>query len=208
MDAAWAVRQRDPGFWPALRARLARIDPNVILIAEASGRDGYYVTHGFGAAYDWTSRLGQWAWDGVFASADGVPDLDRLRAALTDGGQGYPAHTLLLRFLDNNDTGKRFITRYGVGEMRVAIELEFTLPGIPLIYDGDEALIALNFDRAPVRVRLRNTPALADFSRASAQDLATGRRWQVDLRDQALTLPAYGGAIVLSGLRSRAAGAH
>lgn len=70
-----------------------------------------------------------------------------------------------------------------------------------------EALIALNFDRAPVRVRLR-TPALADFSQAAAQDLATGRRWHVDLRYQALTLPAYGGAIVLSGLRSRAAGAH
>jgi glycosidase len=69
LDAAWAIRQRDPRFWPRLGARLARIDPNIILIAEASGRDGYYVTHGFDAAYDWTSRLGQWAWDGVFAPA-------------------------------------------------------------------------------------------------------------------------------------------
>lgn len=129
MDAAWAVRQRDPGFWPALRARLTHIDPNVILIAEASGRDGYYVTHGFDAAYDWTSRLGQWAWDGVFVPGGGVPNLAALRSALTDGGKGYPAHTLLLRFLDNNDTGKRFITRYGVGEMRVAIELEFHAAG-------------------------------------------------------------------------------
>lgn len=61
-----------------------------------------------------------------------------LRAALTNDGKGYPAHTLLLRFLDNNDTGQRFITRYGVGETRAGIELLFTLPGIPLIYDGDE----------------------------------------------------------------------
>jgi glycosidase len=138
LDAAWAVRQRDPGFWPRLRARLARIDPNVVLIAEASGRDGYYVSHGFDAAYDWTSQLGEWAWNGVFAPAGGLPDLSRLRAALTNDGKGYPPGTLLLRFIDNNDTGRRFITRYGVGETRAAIELLFTLPGIPLIYDGDE----------------------------------------------------------------------
>lgn len=276
LDAAWAVRQRDPGFWPALRARLARIDPDIILIAEASGRDPYYVTHGFDAAYDWTSRLGQWAWDGVFAPAGGVPGLERLRAALTNGGKGYPKRTLLLRFLDNNDTGERFITRYGVGETRAAIELLFTLPGIPLIYDGDEvgaalqpyaegppitwrdpdaltplyarmsrerrnvraltlpglqllatdheaeilaylrpgsggkgeALVALDFAPKPVRVRFRATPALADFSPGRAQDLADGRQWRVDLPEEPLTLPAYGGVIVLAGVRSHASGAQ
>lgn len=83
LDAAWAVRQRDPHLWPRLRARLARIDPNIVLIAEASGRDGYYVSHGFDGAYDWTSQLGQWAWNGVFAPADGLADLARLRAALS-----------------------------------------------------------------------------------------------------------------------------
>jgi glycosidase len=150
LDAAWAVRQRDPRFWPQLRARLHRIDPNIVLIAEASGRDAYYLTHGFDAAYDWTSRLGQWAWDGVFAPAGGVPNLARLRAALTNDGKGYPAGTLLLRFLDNNDTGERFITRYGVGETRAAIELLFTIPGIPLIYDGDEVGAAFQpYDQGP-----------------------------------------------------------
>lgn len=79
LDAAWAVRQRDPRFWPRLRARLARIDPNVVLIAEASGRDGYYVSHGFDAAYDWTSQLGQWAWNGVFVPAGAARRLDQRR---------------------------------------------------------------------------------------------------------------------------------
>ncbi|HEX8756940.1 MAG TPA: alpha-amylase family glycosyl hydrolase [Steroidobacteraceae bacterium] len=281
LDAAWAVRQRDPRFWPRLRVRLQRIDPNVVLIAEASGRDGYYVSHGLDAAYDWTSQLGQWAWDGVFAPPGVTPNLTRLRAALTNGGKGYPPHTLLLRFLDNNDTGERFITRHGVDETRVAIELLFTLPGIPLIYDGDEvgaafqpydegpvirwydpdglaplyarmsrerravpalalpglqlldtdhdgevlaylrpgsrgddgsragakALIVLNFGRTPQLVRLRGTPALAGFSRAEAQDLATGRKWRVDLPDRALALPPYDGVIVLSEVRSHASGA-
>lgn len=150
LDAAWAIRQRAPRFWPALRARLARIDPGVILIAEASGRDGYYVTHGLDAAYDWTSRLGQWAWHGVFAPEGRPPDLARLRAALTDHGKGYPPHTLLLRFLDNNDTGERFITRHGAGVTRAAVELLFTLPGIPLIYDGDEVGAAFRpYDEGP-----------------------------------------------------------
>jgi glycosidase len=281
LDAAWAVRQRDPRFWPRLRARLDRIDPNVVLIAEASGRDGYYVSHGLDAAYDWTSQLGQWDWDGVFAPPGVTPNLKRLRAALTNGGKGYPEHTLLLRFLDNNDTGERFITRHGVGETRAAIELLFTLPGIPLIYDGDEvgaafqpydegppirwhdpdgltplyarmsrerravraltlpglqlldtdhdgevlaylrpgsggdggsragaqAVIVLNFARTPQRVRLRGTPALADFSRAGARDLATGRKWRIDLPDQALALPPYDGVLVLSGVRSHASAA-
>ncbi|HXS21582.1 MAG TPA: alpha-amylase family glycosyl hydrolase [Steroidobacteraceae bacterium] len=274
LDAAWAVRQRDPRFWPKLHAVLTRIDPNIVLIAEASGRDPYYVNHGFDAAYDWTSRLGQWAWDGVFAPDGGIPQLARLRAALTNGGRGYPVHTLLLRFLDNNDTGERFISRYGVGETRAAIELLFTLPGIPLIYDGEEvgaafqpyaqgppiiwrdrsgltplyarmsrerrrvgaltapglqllstdrdedvlaylrpgvgaevpALVALNFNRVPVRVRLHNAPPLADFAAARAQDLASGTRWRVSLPGAALTLPPYGGVIVLAGVRSRAAG--
>jgi glycosidase len=272
LDAAWAIRQRDPRFWPRLRARLGRIDPRVVLIAEASGRDGYYITHGFDAAYDWTSRLGQWAWDGVFSQAGRPPDLARLRAALTNDGKGYPPHTLLLRFLDNNDTGERFITRYGVGETRAAIELLFTLPGIPLIYDGDEVgaafqpydegppivwrdpnhltplymrmsrerrtvrsltsprlellatdhdrqalaylrwgarggwdtLIALNFTGRPIAVRLHATRALRQLSSATAQDLATGRRWRVHLPADPLALPAYGGVIVL-GLRSTAA---
>lgn len=270
LDAAWAVRQRDPRFWPRLRAQAERIDPDIVLIAEASGRDGYYVSHGFDAAYDWTSRLGQWAWDGVFAPAGGLPDLERLRAALTNGGKDYPDHTLLLRFLDNNDTGERFVTRYGVGETRAAIELLFTLPGIPLIYDGDEvaaafrpydegppiswrdphglaplyaqmslerrtvpaltapglrllatdhdgrvlaylrsgsardaeALVVLNFDRAPVSVRLRDSTALVRFANANARDPATGREWRVHLPEGALGLPPYGGVIVISRVRS------
>lgn len=274
LDAAWAVRQRDPQFWPALRARLERIDPHVILIAEASGREGYYPAHGFDAEYDWSSQLGQWAWHGVFSPPGRLPDLARLRTVLAGAGKGYPRHARLLRFLDNNDTGERFITRHGVGQTRAAIELLFTLPGIPLIYDGEEvgaafepydegppiawrdryglrslyarmsrercavsaltgapilllatdhqrqviaylrpgsgggstALVAINFSAAPVRIRLRRGPALVGFSSASARDLASGRRWQVHLPAGRLSLGAYGGVIVISGVRSPHAG--
>jgi hypothetical protein len=58
VDAAWGVRERAPEFWPRLRDELKRIDPDLLLLAEASARDHYYDIVGLDAAYDWTSRLG------------------------------------------------------------------------------------------------------------------------------------------------------
>lgn len=138
VDAGWGVRQRAPEFWQRWREELKRIDPDLFLLAEASARDPYYVRSGFDAAYDWTEQLGRWAWQDVFRADGSGADLDRLRAALTNRGRGYPADTLILRFLNNNDTGERFIGRYGLGMTRVAAALQFTVPGVPVIYTGDE----------------------------------------------------------------------
>jgi glycosidase len=133
-DAAWAVRQRDPAFWPELRRELDSIRPDLLLIAEAPAWDTYYMSHGFDVAYDWTRELGHWAWQGVFGPPGQPPDLQRLRAALTQPGRGDG----VLHFLNNNDTGQRFVTVHGQVETRLAAALLLTLPGVPLIYDGDE----------------------------------------------------------------------
>ena len=136
VDAAWAVRERAPQLWRRWRAEVKRIEPDALLVAEASARDPYYLGCGFDAAYDWTLELGHWAWSQAFASEHGVPDLASLRAALTsDPGAAVER---VVRFINDNDTGARFITRHGPAETRLAASLLLTLPGLPVIYDGDE----------------------------------------------------------------------
>jgi hypothetical protein len=65
------------------------------------------------------------------------------------------------------------------------------------------ALIALNFARMPVRIRLHGAPGLTAFASADVQDLATGKRWLTHLPAEPLALPAYGGVIAVSRVRSQ-----
>ena len=154
-DAAWGVRERAPEFWPRLRDELKRIDPDLLLLAEASARDPYYDIVGFDAAYDWTDRLGEWAWRDAFD--EGASTAARLRAALI-GSRTVEADApmsrsgaLVFRFLNNNDTGERFVTRYGVARTRLAATMLLTLPGLPLLYTGDEVGAAFEpYDEGPV----------------------------------------------------------
>jgi cyclomaltodextrinase len=136
VDVAWGIRQRKPDFWPRLRDALTQIKPEALLLAEASARDAYYFTHGFDAAYDWTDELGHAAWEHVFEDEQQL--VPRLHAALTNDGRGFSENALVFRFLNNNDTGPRFLTRYGLDMTRVATALLLTLPGVPCVYVGDE----------------------------------------------------------------------
>jgi cyclomaltodextrinase / maltogenic alpha-amylase / neopullulanase len=142
VDVAWGVRERAPEFWPRLRDELKRIDPDLLLLAEASARDPYYDIVGFDAVYDWTNRLGEWSWRDAFE--DDASTASRLRSALIGSRTVKPdprmSHSgaLVFRFLNNNDTGERFVTRYGVARTRLAATMLLTLPGLPLVYTGDE----------------------------------------------------------------------
>ncbi|MFL5343285.1 MAG: alpha-amylase family glycosyl hydrolase [Hyalangium sp.] len=133
VDAAWGIKERQPRFWCQLASELRAVKPDVYLLAEASAQDSWFVKHGFNAAYDWTPELGHWAWEKAFEDKSQVAS--RLYAALTSGQT--PVNRVA-RFINNNDTAKRFIDRYGVGTTRVAAALLLTLPGLPIVYTGDE----------------------------------------------------------------------
>jgi glycosidase len=136
VDVAWGIRQRRPDFWMKWRRELKRIKPDLLLLAEASARDPCYFDHGYDAAYDWTDQLGKWAWEFVWTSGEALTA--KLEAELRNRPDGYHPDALIFRFLNNNDTGERFITRYGADMARVATALLLTLPGLPCVYDGDE----------------------------------------------------------------------
>jgi glycosidase len=150
VDAAWGPRQRAPEFWPRWRAALTRIKPDLLLLAEAPVRDPYYGQAGFSAAYDWTAELGHWAWQPAFEQPDRTAALLREAIAASLAPADDAAAPLVFRFLNNNDTGARFVSRYGVARTRVAAALLLTLPGLPALYTGDEVGAAyLPYDEGP-----------------------------------------------------------
>jgi cyclomaltodextrinase / maltogenic alpha-amylase / neopullulanase len=149
VDAAWGVQKRRPEFYPVWSAELRRIKPNIMLLAEASARDPYYLRSGFDVAYDWTQELGQHAWKGAFEESTGIAR--KLAQALRDNASVSPrAASRTFRFLNNNDTGERFITRHGEPMTRVATAALLTLPGVPCVFAFDEVGAEyLPYDEAP-----------------------------------------------------------
>lgn len=147
-DAVWGPRQRAPEFWARWRRELKRIEPDLLLLAEASARDPYYYENGFDAAYDWTTALGHWAWRDAFENPDFTAR--HLRREIEASLAQDEPDALVFRFLDNNDTGARFVTRYGVERTRLAAALLLTLPGLPQIYTGQEVGAAFEpYDEGP-----------------------------------------------------------
>jgi cyclomaltodextrinase / maltogenic alpha-amylase / neopullulanase len=136
VDAAWGIERRAPDYWPEWREELKRIKPDLLLLAEATARESYYFRNGFDVGYDWTDHPGQWPWEDLWGFPQEIQPL--LTQALTNGGVGYPRDAIVLRFLNNNDTGERFVDRHGVRLTRVASALEFTVAGLPLLFAGDE----------------------------------------------------------------------
>ena len=138
VDVVWGVRERYPEFWLEWRRALKRIKPDLFLLAEATAREPYYFENGFDVAYDWTYQPGGWAWEIVWNAYKYRLLSYNLTYALTNRPEGFHPDALIFRFLNNNDTGKRFISRHGEGVTRVATALLLTLPGVPSIYTGDE----------------------------------------------------------------------
>jgi len=162
-DACWGVKERKPDFWPRWRRELKRIKPDLLLLAEASARDPYYFENGFDAAYDWTAALGKWAWELVWDSKTLL--IYNLNSALTNNNQGFHPDALIFRFLNNNDTGTRFITTHGLEMTRVAAALLLTLPGVPCVYTGDEigAWYRPYYDEMPVAWDEKKYPGLRNY---------------------------------------------
>jgi cyclomaltodextrinase / maltogenic alpha-amylase / neopullulanase len=160
MDAAWGIRQRTPSFWPACVQSLRAAKPDVFLLAEASALDPYYRQAGFDSAYDWTNHLGVGAWSHSFDD-----DPARLTRDLTYHLARSAHDSTVFRFLNNNDTGPRFISVHGAERYRLAAALLLTLPGTPCLFMGDEVGLEFSPYRQHGVVSWVENPDLWEFHR-------------------------------------------
>jgi glycosidase len=119
-------------FWEQARVELEKIRP-MFMLAEAWQPELH------GKAFDMT-----YGWDslGVFKDiAKGKSDARALRALFEKPPVAYPQHAYRMRFTSNHDENSWHgsdVEHYGKAFQAMAV-LAATLPGMPLIYGGQEA---------------------------------------------------------------------
>lgn len=145
-DAIWGVMARKPEFGLRLREELKAIKPEIFMLAEAKGREADVYKNGYDAAYDWTSDtlwVSQWSWEYEYNESENKtafnhPESSKRVEILTDAIFDNPEYTdRILRFTENNDL-PRFPVDHGLQRSKLASALVFSLPGIPMLYQGQE----------------------------------------------------------------------
>jgi glycosidase len=145
-DAMWGINARSPQFTKRLNAELKAVKPDILLLAEDKSSDKTVYESGLDAAYDWTadtSWVSQWIWQTHHDQRKSLtifnsPDTQKVKSLLRKSifSNASINHTGL-RFIENNDV-PRFIAMHTVSQTKMAAELMFALPGIPMLYNGQE----------------------------------------------------------------------
>ncbi|MDO8551040.1 MAG: alpha-amylase family glycosyl hydrolase [Ignavibacteria bacterium] len=148
-DAVWGVNARNPDFMKQLRLAIKRIKPELLMLAEDKATRAETFDENFDAAYDWYPEedwVSHWTWQTdynpnanptIFNYSNQNLRSQLLRYAITNHGNGFAPDAKVLHFMENNDQF-HFITHHGLDRTKMVAALEFTLHGIPLIYNGQE----------------------------------------------------------------------
>lgn len=128
-DVAWAVSN---GFWMEVRDRVKARDPDFLLLDETIPRDPDFAEYQFDVHYDTT----------LYGALRDVGGDDRpaeaiLEAATAPEREGFPDSSLHMRYVENHDES-RYLAEYGRAALRAAAGAVLTLPGVPMIYYGQE----------------------------------------------------------------------
>ncbi|MFC4542648.1 alpha-amylase family glycosyl hydrolase [Halosolutus amylolyticus] len=126
-DVGWGVPK---GFWQEMYDRIKRHDPEFLLLDETMPYDVEYAGGLFDVHYDnhLHAALGD--------AADGNPE-SILDAVERRRQEGAPDHALFLQYIENHDTD-RFLASHDAESQRAAAAATFTLPGVPMLYYGQE----------------------------------------------------------------------
>ncbi len=134
-DVAWGPMERNNAFWIEWRRRLKLIKPELFLLAEATSTDFNYFDHRFDLALDWNlHHEGSASLANMFP---GPPNLNSLHNLVTNYGVSYPDYHFPFRFMENHDE-TRYISFNTPQQTRLASSLLLTIPGVPMLYAGQE----------------------------------------------------------------------
>lgn len=210
-DASWAPSSRYPNFYKEISTRARKFKPDLILMAE--DKVGYPAAYkgtdhphlkdsGFDWAYDWDNQDTEWIsrWSfavdptedkSVFNFEDAELAAKHFVKALEfsrDTGE-----VKALRYTENNDT-PGLLKSHTLAEAKFAVTVTLTLPGVPLIFYGQEVgndheLFHLpSFD--PAKPIKKTNPALFCFYkqviglRQSSDPLAKGTLENVQIQSK------------------------
>lgn len=137
------VAGADPAFWVELRAGLREVDPDALVLGEATGR------------FDWLARYAGrldaiFDFDFAFMVRDtfarGHADLDTF-ARWMEGHEGRFPGLGLATLLDNHDMNRFLWMADGdTRRLKLAATLLMTSPGTPVIYYGSEVGLTQRYD--------------------------------------------------------------
>jgi len=150
-------------FWEAARVELEKINPQIIIIADAGAKPSL-LTKAFDMDYAWNMY---WWLKGVM---DSVSPADMLRQSWEHTDEQFGKGALHLRFTDNQSE-TRATVRYGLRGALAAQVLMLTLDGVPLFYNGMEVGDATEssdpamFQKLPVFWEAGGRPPLRDIYR-------------------------------------------
>jgi cyclomaltodextrinase len=134
-DVAWAVndtRPSGPAFWQSFRNTIKSIKPDALLLAEAQSDNLNYFNDKFDSGYDWPLYN---TLNSVMSHSSKISSLDSLVSWYQ--GPSYLSYIRPFRFLENHDE-VRFISVFSPDQTKLAASILLTLPGLPLIYAGQE----------------------------------------------------------------------
>jgi glycosidase len=150
-------------FWEAARAELEKINPQVIILADAGAKPAL-----LDKAFDVDSS---WALVSTLDTVmSGVVPAYFMKDSWEHTYQQFPKDALHLRFSDSHEE-TRAIARYGVNGALAAQVLMLTLDGVPLFYNGMEVGDATEsadpalFEKMPVFWHPSGRPPLRDIYR-------------------------------------------
>jgi glycosidase len=147
-------------FWEEARAELAKVKPDIMMLAEASKPE--LLIKAFDVDYSWPLHG---ALNDVLLK--GAPASDLKRSWETSRKQ-FPTGSLHMRITDNHDE-PRAVARFGLKGALAASVMMFCLDGVPLLYNGMEVGDATEsgdpalFEKLPVFWHPKDRPPLREI---------------------------------------------